>query len=1101
MTASTPAGYLQQLLSQITEDLRSHVTSDEETGARLRASFEGLRSLGRPLPGWQSWLADRVTHSAVAWLVGTLVLRQIEHESLLPSARPTVTRQRWLQRRFEEVARATPGIRLFQPGEDPLFDIPVSEQIAKTLHDIVVGHDAGLAGYATNAGTSWLGDVYQDVVGRADGRHALIQTPSFVVEHILDLTLRSALTENPPHALRVMDPVCGSGEFLVRAFTHTLAAIRADRPDMPAPEAARRALGVIHGMDINPASATITRFRLLTAALAATGESTLDRSIHHDWRTDVRTGDSLLDLLGQEGSYDVVIGNPPYVLLRDNDLDRAYRERYSAAQGRFPLTVPFIELFVRLARHTDGGEAGHIGLLCADSFSKREFGRRLIEDFILRELSITHLIDLSGAFIPGHGTPTLILTGRHSRSEPTDQVPLVLSLRGEPRPPADPARGLVWQSILRSTEFHGHRDEWTISTVIDHARVTTFPWSFATGDAAELIDHLGRMPRLDSLHPRIGYRAAIGAEEIFTGTFEDFERSRAESGALVPVISGEHVRDWSAHADRYAFHGDPHHHPGHMRRMWPYRTVLGKRKWFGGKTYDEAGTAWYSWHQQPPQLDPAQSITYAGLGTTPHFALLPAGTAALPSAPVIQLTGDTTADELTAYLNTSTACFWLKQFSPEKGQPNAHQTVGEGEPWESHYQFPAAQIRDVPLPPDLHLPYSFELASLADQLARHSPQAVLADQPFDRERFLAARSQWTDIRHRMVALAEETDWHTYAAFGICDANLTAPAEPPGLEPGQRAFEIVLAQEINAGNVTSRWFERHRITPFTEGPATWPPEYHELVARRVQAIRNDDRIATLENAAHKRRWSSPGWDVMARKALERWILHQCEQVVVMSPEHRLWTTAEIAVAVAGNTGVAEAAAQLAPDRTLAETIRELVLDSQVPVLAALRYRAASLAKWQEWRAVWSAQAQADLAGQSSGEIPLPPRYMSADYLKPTYWRLRGKYDVPTEAFFSSPTGEGLVVGCARWTPAERAQAIMTALAETPPSTDVTTLVPLLAGLHETISQERIPPSLRNTMDPTCTSTLTSWQERLGLTDEDLRSWLPEPPRRGRPRKAP
>ena len=43
---------------------------------------------------------------------------------------------------------------------------------------------------------------------------------------------------------------------------------------------------------------------------------------------------------------------------------------------------------------------------------KREFGKKLIEEFFPR-VDLTHVIDTSGAYIPGHGTPTVILFARN----------------------------------------------------------------------------------------------------------------------------------------------------------------------------------------------------------------------------------------------------------------------------------------------------------------------------------------------------------------------------------------------------------------------------------------------------------------------------------------------------------------------------------------------------------------------------------------------------------------------------------------------------------------------------------------------------------------
>ena len=64
------------------------------------------------------------------------------------------------------------------------------------------------------------------------------------------------------------------------------------------------------------------------------------------------------------------------------------------------------------------------------------------------------MIDTSGAYIPGHGTPTVILVGR-SRRPVGDTVRAVLGVRGEPGQPADPAKGLVWTEIVEHVDDPG----------------------------------------------------------------------------------------------------------------------------------------------------------------------------------------------------------------------------------------------------------------------------------------------------------------------------------------------------------------------------------------------------------------------------------------------------------------------------------------------------------------------------------------------------------------------------------------------------------------------------------------------------------------------
>jgi hypothetical protein len=114
---------------------------------------------------------------------------------------------------------------------------------------------------------------------------------------------------------------------------------------------------------------------------------------------------------------------------------------------KYSLGAPFTERFFELALTGRGGQcAGFVGLITANSFMKREFGSKLIEQ-VLPRIGPDHVIDTSGAYIPGHGTPTVILFGRH-RAPVGDGVRTVMGIKGEPSTPDDPAQGLVWSAIV-----------------------------------------------------------------------------------------------------------------------------------------------------------------------------------------------------------------------------------------------------------------------------------------------------------------------------------------------------------------------------------------------------------------------------------------------------------------------------------------------------------------------------------------------------------------------------------------------------------------------------------------------------------------------------
>src|SRR5207302_10487353 len=107
-------------------------------------------------------------------------------------------------------------------------------------------------------------------------------TPSSLIDCLLDSALEPVLAEasakpDPEQAildLKICDPACGSGHFLIAAahrIAKRLAAIRTGEEE-PAPEARRKALRdvvghCIYGMDINPMSVELCKVSLWMEAI------------------------------------------------------------------------------------------------------------------------------------------------------------------------------------------------------------------------------------------------------------------------------------------------------------------------------------------------------------------------------------------------------------------------------------------------------------------------------------------------------------------------------------------------------------------------------------------------------------------------------------------------------------------------------------------------------------------------------------------------------------------------------------------------------------------------------------------------------------------
>ena len=304
------------------------------------------------------------------------------------------------------------------------------------------------------------------------------------------------------------------------------------------------------GVDLNPFAAAIARFRLCIAALRASEVRRLadapafelhvaagDSLLHgprpglagarqeylegvatdplgHVYRTE--DAEALRAILGRR--YHVVVGNPPYITPKDKALNLGYRERFGSCHRKYSLAVPFTERFFDLAHApaSDATErAGFVGMITANSFMKREFGRKLIEEFIPR-WDLTHVVDTSGAYIPGHGTPTVILFGRH-RGPVERNVRAVMGIRGEPAIPDDPANGLVWSAIVAQVEQPGSQSEFVSASDVLRQRFHKHPWSIGGGGAAELQQRIVQMAQatLGDMITAIGRRVRLFFVEEF----------------------------------------------------------------------------------------------------------------------------------------------------------------------------------------------------------------------------------------------------------------------------------------------------------------------------------------------------------------------------------------------------------------------------------------------------------------------------------------------------------------------------------------------------------------------------------------------------------
>jgi type I restriction-modification system DNA methylase subunit len=177
-------------------------------------------------------------------------------------------------------------------------------------------------------------------------KSGIYYTPKWVTDYIVRQTINRFINEHNHHEIlnmKILDPACGSGSFLIRAYDELLsyhAKIKKKSvADLNWSERIEILTRNIFGVDLDPQAVEIARLNLLIRALA-------ERDLLPSLEDNIQCGNSLIfgedeeleKLFGpnfkdykpfnwndkfadvmKSGGFDVVIGNPPYVMeLRDN---------------------------------------------------------------------------------------------------------------------------------------------------------------------------------------------------------------------------------------------------------------------------------------------------------------------------------------------------------------------------------------------------------------------------------------------------------------------------------------------------------------------------------------------------------------------------------------------------------------------------------------------------------------------------------------------------------------------------------------------------------------------------------------------------------------
>lgn len=1203
------------LVTTLEKDLHAQVDASATLHGELEAAWGEARRKQRTGDSFAEWLDAYLTQIAVAWVLTTIFARFLEDNALVDDpwiaaegqqkARVDDTYRHYFQQNpmhsdndylhaaFRRLA-ALPAGGMFARARNPLYRLKISGDAGQAVLRFFneVDPDTGrlVHCFQTHAGdTRFLGDLYQDLSEDARKRYALLQTPEFVEEFILEHTLLPAIDTFGIDEVRFIDPTCGSGHFLLGGFHTILAQKLATHPGKSRAVLVREALEATHGVDLNPFAVAIARFRLTIAALFA-----LDDNLRLDQAPrlplNIATGDALIhgrqfprwhhtsQKLGHQTElfqyalddryntedndlifgtpdhpgilmqqYHAVVGNPPYITVSDKAVSETYRRHYDSCHRKYALVCPFYERFFDLAigKEMPGEEGsllvwkekevtpGYVGMIVANSFMKRSFGAKLVEEIIPRT-DLTHVIDTSGAYIPGHGTPTVILFGRN-QNPANDTVRGVLGIRGEPKTPDDASQGHVWSSIAAHINESGFEDDFISVDDIPRKTLHQHPWTLRGGGALDAKAKIesGACNSLNNFTEYIGITAVTGEDDLYIlNGLSHAVRKRIYSTYLLVV--GETIRDWTSPNTLVAawpfdfnFNVFPlNEHHTLYQFLWPAKYRLIARKQFGTPMLKK-GLTWYEWQElYTNKLQTPLSITFAFVATHNHFVLDRGGKVFKRSAPVIKLPADATVDDhlgLLGLLNSSTACFWMKMnfFNKGYGADSSGARTRDAT-FEDFYEHDGTKMKLVPIPDTRPLELAWRLDGLGQRMAWLEPAAVAGRGVPTAAALDEAKAEADAVLGQMIALQEELDWACYAHYGLLSDPPLAPdlAELPPIKLGERAFEIVLARKMKAGTVQTSWFKRHKSKPITQIPARWPAWYRDIVQARIDRIQDTQFVRLIEQPEFKRRWNLDPWKKREEDALTTWLLDRLEtrRYIPQAPDALTLTAdpdapraadvpaeltpiADLAREARRDEHFQAVAARLTGDPTcdLDRLVHDLILSESVPFLPSQRYKPSGIRRRRDWEKVWALQRRED-AGETDLDIPKPPTYRQSDFQSASIYKLRGKLDVPRERFtlypgchLTDPTAPAPspMVTWAGLDHLQRARALATFYYQAkdthgwPPDR----LLPLLAGLKDLLPwlhqwHPQVDPTFGQSFGEFIQSMLDEQAHELGVTFAEI-----------------
>jgi len=533
---------------------------------------------------WRDWLARNIAlrnpdisvhelNFAVQRTIDRLIfLRMTEDRDIEPygSLRETLSKPPVYKNLLKLFARAD---EKYNAG---LFDLKTDTLTSNLVIDDKVLKDIISSLYYPNSPYEFsvlpadvLGQVYEQFLGKVirltpshrakveekpEVRKAggVFYTPTYIVDYIVKETVGQLVNGKSPNELknlRVLDPACGSGSFLLGAYQflldHYLHWYENHDPEKLArrktPPIARTENGGwrlttaekkriltehIYGVDIDRQAVEVTKLSLLLKVLEGENKETLGQQRLFEERAlpnlddNIKCGNSLIGpdyynlhpLADEEelrrvnpfdweeefpevmeaGGFDAIIGNPPYIRIQTmkqwapTEVEY-YKKRYRAAsKGNYDIYVVFVERALELMN-----KRGLMGYILPHKFFQAKYGQPL-RQLLAEGRHLREIVHFGDQQVFSGATTYVCLLFLSKEPSPTFRFIKAHDLA-------------AWRTSGKAVEGE-----------LPAEKATASEWNFVVGPGAPLFERLSKMPvKLEDVTTRIFQGLKTGADKVF----------------------------------------------------------------------------------------------------------------------------------------------------------------------------------------------------------------------------------------------------------------------------------------------------------------------------------------------------------------------------------------------------------------------------------------------------------------------------------------------------------------------------------------------------------------------------------------------------------